>query len=54
MIYFLKGKVIEKLENSVVINVNGVGYSCIISSSSFDRLPDPGKETTIFTFLHIT
>ena len=54
MIYFLKGKVIEKLENSVVINVNGVGYSCIISSSSFDRLPDSGKDTTIFTFLHIT
>ena len=54
MIYLLQGEIIEKLENSVVINVNGIGYRCIISSSSFDRLPDSGSDATLYTFFHIT
>jgi len=54
MIYFLEGKIIQKQENLLVVNVNGVGYSCIISKQSFDAIPEINSEVRIFTFYHVT
>ncbi len=53
MIVFLKGKLVEALPTSAVIEVQGVGYEVLIPVSSFDKLPQPGQEVTMLTHLAI-
>ena len=54
MIYFLDGIIVEKFDSFIIINVNGIGYRCTISSTSFNNLPDSGSKAMIYTFHHIT
>lgn len=53
MISFLKGSLVEVLPTQVILNVNGVGYEVLIPLSSFDKLPDPGQEVTLLTYLAV-
>jgi holliday junction DNA helicase RuvA len=53
MIAFLKGKLVEALPTSAVIEVQGIGYEVLIPVSSFDKLPLPGQEVTMLTHLAI-
>lgn len=54
MISYLKGKIIIKEDNQVIINVNGVGYELSVSDKTLSSLPDKGKETEIFCYLDVT
>lgn len=49
MIGRLKGELIEKLPPQLVIDVNGVGYEVEASMNTFYRLPETGKQLTLFT-----
>ena len=51
MISFLHGKLVEALPTQVVLEVDGVGYEALIPLSSFDKLPQPGREVKLLTQL---
>ena len=52
MIATLKGIVSEKLTETVVIDVNGVGYGVVMASNEADRL-QIGEETKVYVFENI-
>lgn len=53
MITFVRGKLVEAKPTQVIIDVSGVGYEALIPISSYDKLPDPGKEVLLLTHLSI-
>ena len=54
MITFLKGKINSILENSIEIDVSGVGYNCIISSNTSSYFSTKiNQEILILTYHHI-
>lgn len=55
MISFVRGTVAEKTLTYAVIDVNGVGYLCGISSSTSALLPPPGspEECRLHTYLQV-
>jgi Holliday junction DNA helicase RuvA len=53
MIGFLRGILAEALPTQITVDVQGVGYEVLIPLSSFDRLPEPGKEVKILTHLAV-
>lgn len=53
MISFLMGIIEEKNENSVIINVNGVGFNVIVSTNTLPSLPLEGETAKIFTYMAV-
>lgn len=53
MISFLVGTIEEKYENTLVLDVGGVGYELQISNSSLVALPDANETTRVYTYLHV-
>ncbi len=53
MIGFLRGRVIEKRPNQVILDVQGVGYDVNIPVSSFYLLPDPPGEAKLHIHTHV-
>mgnify|MGYP001277352710 CR=1 FL=1 len=54
MIAYISGKLVEKKASEVVIDVNGIGYLCFISTNSYHNLPDNGHNIKLSTYLHVT
>lgn len=53
MIGHLKGTLIEKKPNSVLLDVNGVGYLINIPVSTFYDLPEEGGSLALFVYTHV-
>lgn len=53
MIAFLSGTLIEKQANSVIIDVNGVGYEVNIPLSTFYELGDVGGEVSLRIYTYV-
>ena len=53
MIVQITGKLIYKNVNELIIDANGIGYSCSISTTTYNKLPDLNHTLTILTYLHI-
>ncbi|QYO66561.1 Holliday junction branch migration protein RuvA [Leptolyngbya sp. 7M] len=53
MIAFLSGTLIEKHANSVIIDVNGVGYEVNIPLSTFYELGDVGGEVSLRIYTYV-
>jgi Holliday junction DNA helicase RuvA len=53
MIGQLRGALIEKRPNQVVLDVAGVGYAVSIPLSTFYALGDLRSETTLLTYTHV-
>lgn len=53
MIAFLRGNLLEKHPNSVVLDVSGVGYDVTISVTTFSSLPDAGAEVRLRIHTHV-
>jgi len=52
MIAFVKGKVIEKFGNSVVVDIGGIGYEIQTATGDYEHaLPD--KEVKFYTYHHV-
>ena len=54
MIAYVKGVLAIVDEQSVVVDVNGVGYLINVSPATIGRLPTRGSEIQLFTYLQIT
>ena len=53
MIAFLRGKLLEKHPNQVIIDTAGVGYDVVIPISTFSALPDTGAEVALRIHTHV-
>jgi len=53
MIAFLRGRVLEKQPNRVLVDVNGVGYEVFVPLSTFYDLGDEGGETALRIHTHV-
>ena len=54
MIVSIKGKILEKSPNEVIIEVNGLGYLCFITINTYDNIGSKGQEVFLFTYFHVT
>ena len=53
MIASLRGALIEKHPNQIVVDVNGVGYDVAIPISTYSALPDAGAEVSVRVHTHV-
>ena len=54
MIAFLRGDISSLSENSIIIDVSGVGYDCIVSANTYEFFLNKIKqEVVILTYHHI-
>jgi Holliday junction DNA helicase RuvA len=53
MIAFLRGKLLEKHPNQVIVDTAGVGYDVVIPISTFSALPDAGAEVALRIHTHV-
>jgi len=53
MIAFLRGVLLEKHPNQVIVETGGVGYDVQIPVSTFSALPDAGGEVRLRVYTHV-
>jgi Holliday junction DNA helicase RuvA len=53
MIAFLRGRLLEKRPNQVIVDIGGVGYDVTVPVSTFSRLPDAGAEVRLWVHTHV-
>ncbi len=53
MIGLLKGTIVEKQPNRLVVDVHGVGYEVQVPLSTFYQLPDQGGEVLLRIHTHV-
>ncbi len=53
MIAFLRGKLLEKHPNQVIVDTAGVGYDVVIPVSTFSALPDAGADVALRIYTHV-
>lgn len=53
MIASLRGVLLEKHPNQVIVDVQGVGYDVTIPVSTFSTLPEAGREVTLRIHTHV-
>jgi Holliday junction DNA helicase RuvA len=49
----LRGRILRKEPQEVVVDVGGVGYRVVIPLSTFYRLGDNGADVTLLTYTHV-
>jgi Holliday junction DNA helicase RuvA len=52
MIAHLRGRLVERAADAVVIDVSGVGYAVTITAGAFRALPPAGAEVQVYTYTH--
>jgi Holliday junction DNA helicase RuvA len=53
MISYLRGKLIHKFRNEILLDVNGVGYSVYVSKRVLESLPELSNEYSLITYLDV-
>lgn len=53
MISRLSGKLIFKSLSKIILDVSGIGFDVLISSRTFEKLPDLNMEFSIDTYMHV-
>ncbi len=53
MIARLRGTLIEKRPNHIVVEAGGVGYELSIAVPTYSSLPDPGSEVALRVYTHV-
>lgn len=53
MIAYLRGRVLDKQPNRIVLDVNGVGYEVLVPLSTFYEVPDEGGEIALRVHTHV-
>src|ERR1700739_1512653 len=53
MLAYLRGVLLEKHPNQVIVDVQGVGYEVAIPVSAYSSLPEPGAEVRLHIHTHV-
>ncbi len=53
MYSYLKGELVEILDDTIVVEVNNVGYNVHIPASMIDNFTGTGQKIKIYTYLHV-
>ena len=53
MIAFLRGRVLDKQPNRIIVDVSGVGYDVQIPLSTFYEVGEEGAEVTLRVYTHV-
>lgn len=53
MLYSIKGTLVHKDANFVVIECAGIGYKCSTTLTTLSKLPAMGQPQMLFTYLHV-
>lgn len=53
MIAYLRGRLLEKHPNQVIVDIGGVGYDVTVPVSTFSLLPDQGAEVRLHIHTHV-
>jgi holliday junction DNA helicase RuvA len=53
MIAYLRGTLLEKHPNQVIVDAGGVGYDVLIPVSTFSALPESGSEVRLRIYTHV-
>jgi Holliday junction DNA helicase RuvA len=53
MIAFLRGRVLDKHPNRIVVDVNGVGYELYVPLSTYYDVGDPGTDVALHVHTHV-
>lgn len=53
MYAYFKGILIIKREDSIVLEVNNIGYNLFMPKSSLEILPHTGNTITVYTYTHV-
>ncbi|MEA2006187.1 MAG: Holliday junction branch migration protein RuvA [Acidobacteriota bacterium] len=54
MIAFLKGNIIQKTSNKVILDVGGVGYCAFIPLSTYLKLGETNSQVELYIYMHVT
>ena len=54
MIEFISGNLVEKNPNTVIVDVNGIGYKIFISLNTYNDLPEKNNKVKIMTYFNVT
>jgi len=53
MIAFLRGRILEKQPNRVIVDVHGVGYEVVIPLSTYYEIGDEGSDVSLRIHTHV-
>ena len=53
MYSFIKGAIVEKQENLLIVENNGIGYELIVSNNTLDNVGPIGQQVKIHTYYHV-
>ena len=53
MIAFIRGRLLEKHPNRVIVDVHGVGYEVQVPLSTFYEMSDPGTDVSFRVHTHV-
>ncbi|MDR3012190.1 MAG: Holliday junction branch migration protein RuvA [Chitinispirillales bacterium] len=53
MIEYIRGTLTDKEISQVAIEATGVGYAIIIPLSTYEKLPEPGKEAKVYIHYYV-
>jgi Holliday junction DNA helicase RuvA len=53
MIAFLRGRVVEKQPNKVIVDIQGVGYDVFVPLSTFYEIGEPPAEVALRIYTHV-
>lgn len=53
MIAKISGKIIKKTPSSVIVQTAGIGFEVLISSRTFEKIPETGSEVELDIYTHV-
>ncbi len=53
MIAKIFGKIIKKSPSSILVLTGGIGFEVLISSRTFEKIPEIGLETELDIYTHV-
>lgn len=53
MISYIKGPLIERFEDTIVVEAGSIGYNIHVPVSVLDQLPSLGEEVTVYTYFQV-